>query len=104
VRQPPQGAQEQPEGGALLVDRVDDLDDLAIGRGVWARDEVGARPDHLVVAGEVAGDDVARRGEARGAPIEAAEQKLHELARDLRREYALGGCVKCPDVERPRVP
>ena len=65
--------------------------------------QVGARPDHAVVAREVALDQVARGGEAGGAPVEPAEQQLDDLARHLRRDEALGGRVEGADVERARV-
>ena len=65
--------------------------------------EVGARADQAVVAGEVALHQLAGHGEARGAPVEAPEQQLHHPARDLGREQPLGGAVEAPDVQRARM-
>ena len=59
--------------------------------------------DHGVVAGEVALDQVAGGGEARGAAVEPAEEELHHLARHLGRDEALGGGVEGADVQRARV-
>ena len=68
-----------------------------------ARCQVGARRDHLVVAGEVALHEVARRLERGGAPVEAAEQQLDDAACDLCRQHTLAGAVERADVERARV-
>ena len=67
------------------------------------RREVGAGADHAVVAREVARHEVARDAEARGAPVEAAEQQLDDLAAGPGGEDALGGRVEGADVERARV-
>ena len=101
-RDAPQRADEQPQRAALLGVREHDLRRPGLlPRGALL--EVGAGVDHGVVAGEVALDEVARGGEARGAPVEPPEQELDHLARHLGRDEALGGRVEGADVERARV-
>ena len=73
------------------------VDLLELGRGAVA---VGHEP---VVAGEVARHQLGRRGQARGARVEAPEEALDEAPRDERREQTLGGGVEGADVERARV-
>jgi hypothetical protein len=68
-----------------------------------SRHHLGARRDHAVVAGEEARDQVAGGGRAGAAPVEAAEQQRHQLARDLGGEDPLGTAVEGPDVQRARV-
>ena len=99
--QAPQRAQEEPQRAALLLAREHDARRLA--RRLGTLEQVGARMDDLVVAGEVALDQVARGDVARRAPVEAAEEQLDDLARDLRRDEALGGRVEGADVQRLRV-
>ena len=100
-REAAQRAQEQPQGTPLLLGGEDDLRRPLV--GLRAVEQVGAGPDHPVVAGEVALDQVARRGEARRAAVEATEQQLDDLARHLGRDEPLGGRVERADVERARV-
>jgi hypothetical protein len=98
-RQLSQRSQEHAQSAALLLGRVEDVDDLAI-PACRALHEVGSRGDHLVVAREVAVDQVAGRTEARRARVEPAEEELHEPPCDLRREHALRGRVEAADVQR----
>ena len=101
LRQLPQRAQEQAQRRALLLEAEQDLH-FAVGRGLPVH-HVGARRDHRIVAREEAGQQVARDSEAGGAPVEAAEQQLHEAARELGGEHALGRRMEGPNVERARV-
>ena len=64
---------------------------------------VGAGQDHAAVAGEPALQQIARRGVAGDARVEAAEEQLDDAPRDLRREDALGRRVERADVQRARV-
>ena len=102
-REAPQRPQEEAHGCPFLLRHVEDLHQLALLLGVRSRDELGAGLDHAVVAREVAGEQIARRREARGAPVEAAEHELHDLACDLRRDDALARRVERADVQRTRV-
>ena len=101
--QPPQRAQEQPQRRALLLGRVDDVDELAGVRVAGAR-QVGARRGSLVARrGRSAATRSRGGGEAGGAAVEAAEEQLDEPARHLGRDDALGRRVERADVERVRV-
>jgi hypothetical protein len=59
--------------------------------------------DDVVIAREVALDQIAGGGVAGGAPVQAAEQQLDHLARELCRDEALGRRVERAHVERVRV-
>ena len=56
-----------------------------------------------VLAREEAPQQVGGRSEGRGPRVEAPEDELHDLARDLGGDDALGGRVEGADVERARV-
>ena len=97
-----QRAQEEPQGAALLL--LDEGD--AHGRVVGAlgpRERVGAGRDDRVLAREEAAQQVGGRREGRGPRVEAPEDELHDLARDLGGDDALGRRVEGADVERARV-
>ena len=98
--EPPQRAQEQPQRRALLL--VDERDpERAFVRR--ARERRRARAQDAVLGGEDPLHQLARGLERGGAGVEAAEEELHEAARHLRGEHALGGRVEGADVERARV-
>jgi len=100
--QPAQRAQEEPQGAALLL-----LDEGDAHGGVVAalgsRQRVGAGRDDPVVAREEAAQQVRGGPEGRGARVEAPEDELDDLARDLGGDDALGGRVEGADVERARM-
>ena len=99
---PPQRPQEQAQRGALLV--VDEPEAHGpVGRRRTRGRCVGAGQDHAVVGGEEALHELARRAEARGARVEAAEHELDDLAGDLGRQERLGRQVKGADVQRAGV-
>jgi hypothetical protein len=70
-RQPPQRAQEQPHRAPLLLGGEDDLGRALVRLGTLQ--QVRSRQDDAVLAREVALDQVARGGEAGGAPVEPPE-------------------------------
>ncbi len=98
----PQRAHEEAQGGTLLLVDEGDPDGAAVRRR-GALERVGARQHDAVVAGEEAAHEVARGGEARQPRVEAPEDELDDLARDLRGDDALGRRVERPDVQRSRV-
>jgi hypothetical protein len=99
--QAPQRAQEHAQGAALLLLEEGDAHALALLR--WAGDRVGAGRNEHVLAREEAPQELRRRAVRGGARIEAPEDQLHDLARDLRGHDALGRRVEGPDVQRARM-
>ena len=97
-----QRAQEEPQGAALLLlDEGDAHRRVVVALGPGER--VGAGRDDRVLTGEEAAQQVGGRRVGRGARVEAPEDELHDLARDLRGDDALGRRVEGADVERARV-
>ena len=90
--QPPQRADEQPQRVPVLV--VDEGDVHRAPVRALARQEFGARPDHLVARGERALHQLARGLERRRPRVEAPEEALDEAPGDLRGDHALGRRVE----------
>jgi len=65
-------------------------------------ERVGAGRHDRVLAGEEAAQQVGGGPIGRGPRVEAPEDELHDLARDLRGDDALGRRVERPDVQGAR--
>ena len=100
--EPAQRAQEQPQGTALLLLDEGDAHGCVV-TALGPRERVGARRYDRVLAREEAPQQVGGGAIGRGSRVEAPEDELDDLARDLGGDDALGRRVEGADVERARV-
>ncbi len=89
-------AQQHPQPGAILAGERKQLHAVA---PAAALGHVGAGEDHLVLAREVALDQIAGGAVARNPRVEAAEQQPRQRPGQLGREQALGGGVKARHIQ-----